>query len=626
MTKRAQLPDGTILEFPDETPDAVMDKAVKSHIGGSQNGVVASFGDALQHHLMSPLHGAAQLVEHGVNAAANALLPQPEQTMSGLVSGQRPQAHGLARVRQAINDTVAADDAALAQREANYQARTPDGLAASGGALIGEVAPWMYGLGELRAAGLLPKIAGTGVKATLKKGAVLAAEGGTIGATQPVTDGGSFAAEKARQIGVGAAAAPVLGAGTAVAGKAAGAAGRLARYATDSGREQIANSRLARLYGVDDATLARLEQQPPVSGFSPTPAQAIGTPEAVQAERILRNNGTTAPAFAARESQNNAALRDQVARVAGTDAQMAAARKARSAATDPYYAKLKGQRVPVVSVVDALDALQNSGLGVRPNIKSAVTGLKAEIASRAGQDGMIPADILSGLHENAGSHLGPMASAQEKVALAPIKNAIADALDGAVPGYRANLAAYSAHSQPLNDMAAGRALLDAIDRGGRDAGGNQSVDLSKVRALLAKDDKAKFPMSPQARKAIEDVMEAIQKRGIANNTIAASGPGTAADTLRGLSASPAMLRVAGHLASAGGGFFAGLPGYALGALSVEGANAANNSVLRKLGTKAADSKLTAEAIRAAREQEAKRQMSPLLRLLLPYEQRALPRP
>jgi hypothetical protein len=35
VTKRAQLPDGTILEFPDETPDAVMDRAVRAHLSES---------------------------------------------------------------------------------------------------------------------------------------------------------------------------------------------------------------------------------------------------------------------------------------------------------------------------------------------------------------------------------------------------------------------------------------------------------------------------------------------------------------------------------------------------------------------------------------------------------------
>ena len=32
MTKEAQLPDGTILEFPDDAPDSVIDAAVKRHI------------------------------------------------------------------------------------------------------------------------------------------------------------------------------------------------------------------------------------------------------------------------------------------------------------------------------------------------------------------------------------------------------------------------------------------------------------------------------------------------------------------------------------------------------------------------------------------------------------------
>ncbi len=37
MAREAELPDGTILEFPDDTPDEVMDRVVKSHLsGGSQ--------------------------------------------------------------------------------------------------------------------------------------------------------------------------------------------------------------------------------------------------------------------------------------------------------------------------------------------------------------------------------------------------------------------------------------------------------------------------------------------------------------------------------------------------------------------------------------------------------------
>jgi hypothetical protein len=251
--------------------------------------------------------------------------------------------------------------------------------------------------------------------------------------------------------------------------------------------------------------------------------------------------------------------------------------------------------------------------------------LRAEIESRLGPDGKIDAGILSGLHENAASHLGPMASGQEKVALGPIKNSIVDAIDTAVPGYRDNLATYARASQPINDMEAARTLLDAIDGTGRDAGGRQVVSLARVRQLLAKDDKARFPMSPDAREALETVLEVLQRRSVTSNTVAATGPGTAADVMRGLQSNPWAMRVLGHLTSVGGGTMFGVPGYAAGALATEGLTAANNSVLRRVGEKAADAKLTADAIEKAKLGRIG-PPSGLAALLLPYGQPYLPRP
>ena len=83
-------------------------------------------------------HGIAQLVGHGVNAGAN-LLPEGNA------------------VRGYVNRTVASDDAAMRQREADYQARTSGNAGSYTGAAAGEVLPWMMGIGALRSAGLLPK-------------------------------------------------------------------------------------------------------------------------------------------------------------------------------------------------------------------------------------------------------------------------------------------------------------------------------------------------------------------------------------------------------------------------------------------------------------------------------------
>lgn len=555
--------------------------------------------DAFQHHALNPVHGAAQLIEHGLGKV-------------GLISP----------------DTVAQDDAAMRQREEDYQARTAGNAGSYVGAVPGEILPWMVGLGELRAAGMLPKlratkdVAGLGAKTAnvAGKAGALAAEGGLMGLVSPVTEQGDYASQKGTQVAVGAAAAPALSLGVHGLGAGAGAAQQLSRYLTPTGRDMIANGRVARLLG-EDALPQLRGAQPGVTGFEPTPAQVLGTPEAVQAERALRNNGLTAPAFAERESANNAALRDQVSRVAGTDADVAAAKSARKAATDPYYARLPGQRVDPASILSALESLNNSSLGVRPNIKAAAGSLRNEIQSRLGPDGKIGADVLSGLHENAGSHLGPMASAQEKAALGPLRNTIAETLDAAVPGYRDNLAAYARASQPITDMAAGRTLLGAIDSGGRDAGGNQAVSLTQVKSLLSKDDRAKFKMSPQARQQLEAIRDALQQRSITNNTVSASGPGTAADAMRGFSSSPVGQRSVSGLAGLLGASFGGLDGGLASLLLLEGANAANNAVTRKVGQKAASSKAAADAIEAFQRDKARKgllERSGMPQYLLPY--------
>ncbi|MFD0738224.1 hypothetical protein ACFQZQ_02830 [Lysobacter koreensis] len=405
----------------------------------------------------------------------------------------------MQNVRKFINEETVKGDAQVRQREADYQARTDGNANSYVGATAGEVLPWMTGVGALRTAGKLPKITADGIKGLLQKGGLLALEGGAYGLASPVLGEGDYGSDKAQQVAVNTALAPALALGVKGIGAGAGAARQGARYLTPGGREQIANQRVAGLLGDDPAILAALRGAPSVPGYTLTPAQAIGTPEAVQAERVLRNNGMTAPAFAATESSNNAALRDSVAKLAGDDAAMGAATKARTAATAPYYAQLPGQSADAAPILAALDSLHNSSLGVNKNVKAAVASIRGEIESRMGSDGKIGADILSGLHEQAGSHLGPMATGQEKKALGPLRDSIAETIDATVPGYRDNLAAYARASQPLTDMAAGRSLLDAIDSGGRDGGGNQAVTLTQIKSILAKDAKAKYKLSPPAR-------------------------------------------------------------------------------------------------------------------------------
>jgi hypothetical protein len=299
MAIEVELPDGTIVEFPDGTAPQTMEMAlakyrqkpsfadVRSGSGTTESGSlvndsafaqlikgkpakrapatynltgvpgvstqVGGLLDAFQHHALSPFHGAAQLVGHGVNAAANAALPDGNG------------------IREYVNRTVASDDAAMAEREADYQARTEGNMGSYIGAVPGEVLPWMVGLGELRAAGLLPKITQGGVKGAAKKGGLLAAEGALMGATQPVTEG-DYASQKGAQVVTGAVAAPLIAAGLRGASAGAGGVRQAARYVTPGGREKIANQRVAKMLGSDQATLQALRTQTGVPGYNLTPA------------------------------------------------------------------------------------------------------------------------------------------------------------------------------------------------------------------------------------------------------------------------------------------------------------------------------------------------------------------
>jgi hypothetical protein len=212
-------------------------------------------------------HGLAQLTEHGVNYAANRLLP----ANSGL--------------RQSINATTTNDDTALAQREAAYQTRTDGRLGSYGGAIVGEVLPWMTGVGEARALGLLPKAPNL-----LQKGALLTGEGALMGAATPVTNGDNYAGQKSTQVELGAGTALGLG----VLAKAPG----VLRYATDAGRDAIAAQRLGKMLDRAGADVTQLRQPAAVQGYRPSIAQASPSGEMLALERSLRNDKAGAgPAF-----------------------------------------------------------------------------------------------------------------------------------------------------------------------------------------------------------------------------------------------------------------------------------------------------------------------------------------
>lgn len=587
-----QGPDGQLLEFPDGTPPETMKAAMKKRYGGPSASAspkaekderaafynkgfspVAQFMggalDGLQHHVVNIPVAIAQAGANTGDWLGNKLLGPRTPSMSELVTGKR----------ESFADRM---NAGVRSREADYQQRTDGNAGSYVGAVAGEILPWMTGLGELRAAGMLPKITGGGGKALVQKGGLLAAEGAAMGAGQPVLGEGGYGEQKIQQVAIGAAAAP-LTAGTV------SAVGKGARYLTPSGRDAIAAERLAREYGATPEVLAALRRESGVPGFNLTADQALKTPEAVQAGRAFRN-GVGGVEFARRESQNNKALRDAAQKLAGSDDDMSAALLVRreqagnfwkenlplgaengrfgkasnflrdhlqggrrsaadhealdtarrilarvqngkldQAEASAMLSEIQPQSRTAQKAWDQMQGILNNGM-VNPNrlVKQLETLSKSgnSVISGAADDamrtlqknmdgeGFVHARALDDIRQNIGSMLAKNApngavGSQEAAAYGPLKAKIANQIDRAIPGYRNSLASYARLSQPINDMEAGRALLNAIDSGGRDAGGNQAVSLNAIKQMLARDNKARYPMSQEARKQAEAMLEAV---------------------------------------------------------------------------------------------------------------------
>lgn len=256
--------------------------------------------------------------------------------------------------------------------------------------------------------------------------------------------------------------------------------------------------------------------------------------------------------------------------------------------------------------------------------------------------GKIPATALDDIRQGVNSTLASVpnngaVTAQEIAKYGPVSTAITDTLDRAIPGYRDNLAAYARASEPINTMESVGRLLDPNAPGSLNTAGDPILGAARLKSALRGDDKARYPMSDDARRQLEGVRESLARRSISDNKLAASGPGTAADLqagglLSGAIFGPTLGRSGGWLGravgsaagGAGGGLLGGPAGAVVGA-SIgsgisDGIGAVNSRVVSRVGESAANSQLTAEAIEAyLRRQKPGKVRSLLENYLLPYE-------
>src|SRR6185312_8153341 len=242
-------------------------------------------------------------------------------------------------------------------------------------------------------------------------------------------------------------------AGSAAVGPALYGAGRLAGGVVDAAGhllnpQAVADANIARLYGSTPDVLDKLSQDRQlVPGEQPTTAQVLQNPQAVIAERVLRNRAPQQ--FAELDVANNQARTNALQDVAGNQDMLLAAKNARTLATQPYRDNvLANVNVDPSSIVDTLNTISKN-----PNRSAAGAADQAlaTIQRNMGPDGTVPADVLDGIRQESGDYLARNATnsvvgAKENAIYGPVSSQIAKVLDANAPGYSDYLATYAKHS------------------------------------------------------------------------------------------------------------------------------------------------------------------------------------
>ena len=295
MSKHAQLADGTILEFPDETPDAVMDQAVKSHLtGAAPQAAAPAANDGDMARMVSGKPRGPVMVD-GEDAAT---MPAWKNAAYGLVAPVADTIVGVGQMTGLMGDQRARE---TLERIDAVRSRTPGNLAG----FAGDVGLTLA----------LPeaKLANAGKLVRLAQGA---AAGATYAGTRGVRDGESRLHNTEVGAGLGWAGQAASGALRTVGVNAAKAIPKEVREVWDKARQmgidltpaQLSDSRivkyLAHQFGMLPLSGGAAAHEIQSGQWNQQVAKAIG----VDAPRV------TPEVYATKKAADSAAFNDLTSR------------------------------------------------------------------------------------------------------------------------------------------------------------------------------------------------------------------------------------------------------------------------------------------------------------------------
>jgi hypothetical protein len=526
-------------------------------VWNAPGGFLMGVGDAVR--------GGAQGITHGLSWAADKIAPDSQFAKDARAA--------LPQIQQTID----------AQNQQYAQQR-----AANGGSGIDLARLAGNAVGTAPTLALGPEYAALSLPGKIGLGALQGAAGAGMMPTADPSNGQSFAAQKATQMGVGGAlgaAAPAL----------AGAAGSVGRGLWSAAQPVVQPGRFVGqgLAGAMDpaeaaAAAANIRNATQfVPGSMPTTAQAAQTPVLVQTEKAAGNIPTFTTGAVQRASDNNIARWQALTGVAQDQTALDAATQARAATAQPLYdaahqatANVGPAFMRYAQIPEMQEAMQRAnqlaslnsatGRGVAPvwptPQSKTINGAALDYTSRALGD-MISEAQRVGADTKAG-------------ALTALKNNVDSWTQTYIPGVQQADAAYAAGSVPVNTMEVGQQIANKLGTKNMIpgvGGGVAELQLNPYRTALTQAmNGQKYGIDANALGTLQGIGQDLQRQSLSNSI---KSPGS--DTAYNLAAN-------GWLAKQlYGPSFKGATGIGK-AVAAGGALAASNKLGQSVGAKLQD--------------------------------------
>ena len=216
---------------------------------------------------------------------------------------------------------------------------------------------------------------------------------------------------------------------------------------------------------------------------------------------------------------------------------------------DGGYLNNPNLKVDSAPIVDQINASIKSPIGRDSAVNKGLKSVIADIGEIAGPDGHIDIGNLDAIRQKlrdtiAQNSTNGIVGSKTDVALNPIRNAITNQIESAVPGYRNYLAGYAADSRKINTMEAANSFRDWT--GGRalvDPDGTPSLTYQATTKQLNDILNREGGVDPALEQAV-NAMHQDMRRG---TVVAMSQKQAGSDTLANISAKSRLER-----ATAGG--------------------------------------------------------------------------